>query len=38
MSLTLFNAKNVQNGHRLFVGKLQIDSSLHPLRFVTFPV
>jgi hypothetical protein len=38
MSLTLFNAKNVHNGHRLFVGKLQIDSNLHPLRFVTFPV
>jgi hypothetical protein len=30
--------KNVQNGHRLFLGQLQIDSNMHPLRFITFPV
>jgi hypothetical protein len=29
---------NVQNGHRLFLGQLQIDSNMHPLRLVTFPV
>jgi hypothetical protein len=33
-----FNATNVQNGHCLFLGKFQIDSNMHPLRFVTFPV
>jgi hypothetical protein len=32
------NATNVQNGHRFSLGKLQINSNMHPLRFVTFPV
>jgi hypothetical protein len=27
-----------QNGHRFFLGKLQIDSNMHPLHFVTFPL
>jgi hypothetical protein len=30
----LFNATNVQNGHRFFLGKLQIDSNMNPLHFV----
>jgi hypothetical protein len=38
VSLTLFGAGDVQDGHRLFVGGLQIDGDLHPLRFVAFPV
>jgi hypothetical protein len=31
-------ATNAQNGHRLFLGQLQIDSNMRPLRFITFPV
>jgi hypothetical protein len=35
ISSTLFNATNVQNGHRFSLGKLQLDTTL---RFVTSPV
>jgi hypothetical protein len=35
---TLLNATKVQNGYRFSLGKLQIDSNIHPLGFVTFPV
>jgi hypothetical protein len=38
ISWIVFNATIAQNGHRFFLGKLQIDSNMHALRFVTFPV
>jgi hypothetical protein len=37
ISSSLFNATNVQNGHRFFLDKFQSDSNMHTLRFVTFP-